>query len=109
MKQAIVLRLQDEGLASEYKKRHDEIWPELVEEFAVSGIQDMEIFLRGKEVIIVSEVVDSQAWTRLWTSPVHKRWDQEMSRLLEYDGNTVRADSLERVFSLSQHRRAVDA
>ncbi|MHB1734670.1 MAG: L-rhamnose mutarotase [Ferrimicrobium acidiphilum] len=104
MKQVIVLRLKDAGVIDEYERRHDEIWPELVREFAESGISEMEIFVRGNEVIIYSETSDPNSWQRLWASSVHKRWDREMSVLLEYDGDNVKSETLRHVFSLADHR-----
>jgi L-rhamnose mutarotase len=38
MRAGFSLRLKPEGLA-EYKRRHDEIWPELVDELARNGTQ----------------------------------------------------------------------
>lgn len=34
-----------EGCAEEYKRRHDEIWPELAQELADAGIRDYIIYL----------------------------------------------------------------
>ncbi len=36
MRAGFELRLKPDGLA-EYKRRHDDIWPELVEELALEG------------------------------------------------------------------------
>lgn len=33
------------GFEKEYKKRHDEIWPELSEELIKAGVSDYSIFL----------------------------------------------------------------
>ena len=33
------------GYEAEYKKRHDEIWPELAEELGKAGVSDYSIFL----------------------------------------------------------------
>ena len=33
------------GVAAEYKKRHDEIWPALVAELKAVGVSDYSIFL----------------------------------------------------------------
>lgn len=104
MRQLIVLRLKDVGFVDEYERRHDDIWPDLVLGFAESGISEMEIFVRGDEVFIYSENAEPDSWQRLWASAVHKRWDMEMSGLLEYDGANVKSESLRHVFSLANHR-----
>ena len=41
---AFVMQIK-EGCAAEYEKRHDEIWPELVELLSSSGVQNYNIFL----------------------------------------------------------------
>jgi L-rhamnose mutarotase len=41
---AFVMQLKS-GREAEYKRRHDEIWPELVEELRYAGISDYSIFL----------------------------------------------------------------
>lgn len=33
------------GMAKEYKRRHDEIWPELVKELEAAGVRDYAIYL----------------------------------------------------------------
>ena len=33
------------GAAAEYKKRHDELWPELAAELKAAGVSDYSIFL----------------------------------------------------------------
>ncbi len=43
-KYAFKMRLND-GCLDEYRKRHDEIWPELVELLRASGIRDYSIHL----------------------------------------------------------------
>ena len=42
----------NEGCVAEYKKRHDEIWPELVEELKHSGISDYSIFFDAETHIL---------------------------------------------------------
>lgn len=38
----------NQGMAEEYKRRHDEIWPELVDLLHEAGISDYSIFLDEK-------------------------------------------------------------
>ena len=44
MRNAFKMKLKA-GFEAEYKKRHDEIWPELGEELTKAGISDYSIFL----------------------------------------------------------------
>ena len=39
------------GTAAEYKRRHDEIWPELVADIEAAGLSDYSLFRRGDSVI----------------------------------------------------------
>jgi L-rhamnose mutarotase len=40
------------GVAAEYKKRHDEIWPELAAELRAAGVSDYSIFLDEETLIL---------------------------------------------------------
>ena len=44
-----------EGAEDEYKRRHDEIWPELVELIEESGLKNYTLFRRGTQVIAYVE------------------------------------------------------
>ena len=44
-----------EHMADEYKRRHDEIWPELVELIQDSGLKNYTLFRRGTQVIAYVE------------------------------------------------------
>ena len=44
-----------EGQEAEYKKRHDEIWPELVDVIKAAGMQNYSLFRRGTEIIAYVE------------------------------------------------------
>lgn len=45
-----------EGAEAEYKKRHDEIWPELVEAIKSSGFANYSLFRRGTQIVAYAEV-----------------------------------------------------
>lgn len=40
-----------EGQEDEYKRRHDEIWPELVEVIQQAGLKNYSLFRRGTQVV----------------------------------------------------------
>lgn len=59
------------GFAAEYKKRHDEIWPELVEVLKTAGVRDYSIFLdEGTHVLYAHLKIDDT--TLLDTLPAQK-------------------------------------
>ncbi len=59
---AFVMQL-NEGCEQEYKRRHDEIWPQLVNELKLAGIEDYSIFLHPQTL---------QLFAVLWRSDDHK-------------------------------------
>ena len=64
------------GMREEYKKRHDEIWPELVALLKETGISDYSIFLDDStnSLFGVMQVSDQEALDKLPEHPVMKRW-----------------------------------
>ncbi len=78
-----VMRLRD-GAESEYRRRHDEIWPEMVAELKAAGAQNYSIFLRGDDLFGYLEVDDFTAFRRhMDRSPVNARWQAEVAALID--------------------------
>jgi L-rhamnose mutarotase len=46
----------DPALIAEYKRYHERVWPEILQGIKNSGIQDMEIYLRGTRLFMIMEV-----------------------------------------------------
>ena len=72
------------GCAVEYKRRHDEIWPELVRLLSDSGIYDYSIFL-DEETLVLFAVLRLRANHRsqdLTSHPVMRRWWEYMADLM---------------------------
>jgi len=101
IRRAFTMRLKPSALA-EYKRQHDSIWPELVAEIERSGIASITTFQRGLDLFLVSEIVDEQAWDRLWNSEVHRRWAEVMEPLMHLrDDGIVDSGELVEVFHLT--------
>ena len=73
-----------EGMVKEYIKRHDEIWPEMVETLKAAGICNYTIWLDGNSLFGYYEcekgaeyALDSQA-----ESEVVKRWNVSMDPIM---------------------------
>jgi len=49
----------DRQLIAEYRRYHEEIWPEITESIKDSGIEDLEIYLLGTRLFMIMEVNDS--------------------------------------------------
>jgi L-rhamnose mutarotase len=65
-----------EGAEAEYKKRHDEIWPELVTAIKEAGFANYSLFRRGTQIVAYAEVSpDLQtALGKLGTSEYNAKW-----------------------------------
>jgi L-rhamnose mutarotase len=56
----LTLDLKDDpNLIEEYKRYHHKVWPEITRCIKDSGIEDMEIYLRGTRMFMIMEVNDS--------------------------------------------------
>ncbi|HWE61545.1 MAG TPA: L-rhamnose mutarotase [Chloroflexota bacterium] len=100
IRKTFVMRLKPGALA-EYKRHHDQIWPELVAEIGASGIHSMTIVEEDPVLVLYSEIETEDAWDRLWHSAVHDRWAELMNPLMAFraDG-LVDSRTLEEVFHL---------
>jgi len=74
------------GYEEEYKKRHDEIWPEMVEALTKAGIRNYNIFRHGLTLFGYFESDDLEA-TRaaLAQDPVNKRWGEWMTPIMRIE------------------------
>ena len=79
------------GYEEEYKKRHDEIWPEMVEILKEAGIRNYSIFRHGLTLFGYFETDDiEQTQQYLANSEVNQRWGESMASVMkmEIDPNT---------------------
>lgn len=75
------------GCKSEYIKRHDEIWPEMVEVLKSAGICNYTIFANGDELFGYYECEKGIAYAEKVQaeSPVVLRWNEYMKDILELE------------------------
>ena len=91
------------GVVAEYKKRHDEIWPELVQELRAAGISDYSIFLDEETLALfaVQKLSPGHTAANLPDSPIVKKWWRYMAPLMEtHADNSPVAPPLQEVFHL---------
>ena len=91
------------GVVAEYKKRQDEIWPELSRELRAAGISDYSIFLDEETLTLfaVQKLSDKNSAAALPNSPILRKWWDYMSPLMEtYPDNSPVAMPLKEVFHL---------
>jgi L-rhamnose mutarotase len=73
------------GFEEEYKKRHDEIWPELQALLKESGISEYSIFLdeTTNSLFGFMKVADQEAVDRLPEQAIMQRWWKYMGDIME--------------------------
>ena len=92
------------GQAREYRKRHDEIWPELVKLLKDAGISDYSIFLHEdtNSLFAVLKRTPDHTMDDLPLQPVMQRWWEHMSDIMaSADNNEPVVEPLEQVFYLA--------
>ncbi len=91
------------GFEAEYRRRHDEIWPELSERLRSAGISDYSIFLDPETLTLfaVQKVADADGSDALPRDPVVRRWWEYMKDIMETnpDASPVQKD-LREVFHM---------
>jgi len=91
------------GYEEEYKKRHDEIWPEFKEELSRAGIYDYSIFLDKKTLTLfaVQKLKDNNTVEELPSKEIMKKWWDYMKDIMETNpDNSPVITSLEEVFHM---------
>ena len=79
----LTLDLKDDpALMAEYKKYHEQIWPEITESIKNSGIEDMEIYLLGTRMFMIMEVNEGFSFEKKAKAdrenPKVQEWEQLM-------------------------------
>ncbi|HTP57670.1 MAG TPA: L-rhamnose mutarotase [Spirochaetia bacterium] len=73
------------GFQAEYKRRHDEIWPELVKELEAAGVSDYSIFLDESTLTLFAfqKVKDHDTSALLPATAIVKKWWKYMADIME--------------------------
>ena len=73
------------GNEAEYKRRHDEIWPELAEALAAAGVSDYSIFLDEASGILfaVQKLTPDNTADSLPGQAIVKKWWAYMADLMD--------------------------
>jgi len=73
------------GYEAEYRKRHDEIWPELSQLLSERGVYDYSIFLDEETLTLfaVQKVKNEKDLTGLKEEPILREWWNYMSDIME--------------------------
>ena len=85
MKRAAFIMKLKKGFESEYKKRHDNIWPELSEELSKAGVSDYSIFLDENTLTLfaVQKLSDDNTADKLPETRIVRKWWNYMGDIME--------------------------
>ncbi|MET3926955.1 L-rhamnose mutarotase [Devosia sp. 2618] len=99
--QAFILTIRP-GQVAEYRRRHDEIWPEMLAALRASGIVHYEIFLHEPSHCVFGHMLRTHAPDPAApVDPVMLRWREFMADVLEMEDDQPRREAIERVFHLT--------
>jgi len=72
-------------MEAEYQRRHDEIWPELVEAIRDAGVANYTLFRRGRDVFAYCECHPdaATAFGRVGATEVNRRWSEWFEDTIE--------------------------
>jgi L-rhamnose mutarotase len=74
------------GYEEEYKRRHDEIWPEMVETLREAGVHNYSIFRHGLTLFGYFETDDIKRTTaQLANSEINQRWSEWMDPIMKVE------------------------
>ncbi len=99
---AFTMRIKP-GTQEEYRRRHQQVWPELLADLKRAGCQNYSIFLRGTDLFAYLEVEDFPRYLEIMAaSQASARWEAHMSDILirETEPSTGFPPVLEEVFHL---------
>jgi L-rhamnose mutarotase len=106
----LALDLKDDPqLIAEYKRHHENVWPEIKASIVSAGVLDMEIYLVGNRLCMILETEDSFNFAAKAASDATNEKVQQWERLMwQYQTALPQARDgekwtlMERVFSLNQ-------
>lgn len=91
------------GFQEEYKKRHDELWPEMREMLSEHGAKNYYIYLDKDTDTLFGflEIEDEETWSNVPLTEINKKWWDYMADIMETneDNSPVTTDLIE-VFEL---------
>jgi L-rhamnose mutarotase len=83
---AFTINLRPDADPVEYKRRHDEIWPEMVAALHGAGIRDYNIYLHGTTLFASFETDDiDKTRQALAQDATNARWQEYMQDMIGFD------------------------
>lgn len=84
IRKASIMTVYKEHFA-EYKRRHDELWPEMEQALKEHGAHNYSIFLdeRNGQLFAYLEIEDEDKWAQMATTDICQKWWAYMDPLME--------------------------
>lgn len=98
IRKAFVMELNP-GKAAEYKRRHDEIWPELFALLKSHGVHNYSIYLcpHTHQLFAYAEIESEARWNAIAQAPICRKWWVYMADIM-----ATNSDSSPRVVDLTE-------
>ena len=91
------------GMEKEYEKRHNELWPEMIDKIHERGGKNYTIFLDPETHTLFGyiEIEDEEKWVKGEDSQINRKWWDFMADIMETNpDNSPVAQDLKNVFHL---------
>ncbi|MDB5561974.1 MAG: rhaM [Hyphomicrobiales bacterium] len=90
MSERVAFRMNlNPGQAAEYKRRHDNLWPEMIDALHNAGVSDYSIWLDPQTNYLFATLVrtDDHTMADLPKTDANRRWWEFMADVMAYDGD----------------------
>jgi L-rhamnose mutarotase len=94
-----------QGQVEEYRRRHDEVWPELVAVLQDAGVLAYSIFFHPETLQLFAyvEIKNEERWDAIANTEVCRRWWAYMRDIMETNpDSSPRTIALQEVFRFDQ-------
>lgn len=86
LRQVLAIDLKDDSVVETYRAYHEQVWPEVLESLRASGVVDVQIYILGRRVVMIADLVDGadlrRAFaTRIASHPRVAEWERLMMSL----------------------------
>lgn len=111
MRFVLTVNLKDEpGIVETYRGHHREVWPEVQASFKRAGVEQMDIYLLGRRLVMVVEMRDGLDYRTAFnahaaSNPRVVEWERVMKSLQEPSAEARAGEwwaAMEPVFHLNQ-------
>ena len=94
-----------EGKLEEYKKKHDEIWPELSDVLTSLGITNYSIYFNSKDNTLIEymELTDDNKFDQMEDIDIVKKWNIYMKDLLVTKSPTDASPIVDELIEVFHH------